>query len=368
LSAQVARFGEDWAAAYARVTGLDVSGEANARIRQETLRRLGINPGLLGDGPQTGGGFGANGDFGAIQPARARNPRGGKPMMLSTTGADVYLDIKVTSLADNPVNAKISNGGKAGKGAKGRSEADEYRDIVKAMQEKIAAQEVESRTIGMTAAEAEKLQFAEEALAKMRREGIAETPERIAQIEQMAAKYAELAEQTRRQEEAARAAEEQAAFFGDLVTGALTDMIANGASAEDVVKRLAASLAEAAIQAAILGKGPLADLFGGGAGGGLFGAIGGLFGRASGGPVQAGTPYLVGETGAETFVPSSPGRILPARDTRNGAGQSINFAPVTQVAAGVTAPELRAIIEANNAKWRQSLPAMIKDAAGRRQL
>ena len=37
--------------------------------------------------------------------------------------------------------------------------------------------------------------------------------------------------------------------------------------------------------------------------------------RASGGPVSAGAPYLVGEAGPELFVPSSAGSIVP-----NGGG------------------------------------------------
>jgi len=53
---------------------------------------------------------------------------------------------------------------------------------------------------------------------------------------------------------------------------------------------------------------------GGGIMGSLFGALGG---RASGGPVQAGQPYTVGEHGRELFVPSTSGRVLSAAQTQN---------------------------------------------------
>ena len=45
----------------------------------------------------------------------------------------------------------------------------------------------------------------------------------------------------------------------------------------------------------------------------ITGAIGGLFGggRAAGGPVSAGTTYLVGENGPELFTSSTSGRIIP---------------------------------------------------------
>jgi phage-related minor tail protein len=45
--------------------------------------------------------------------------------------------------------------------------------------------------------------------------------------------------------------------------------------------------------------------------GGLFSSIGSLFGLASGGPVDANTPYIVGEKGPELFVPPSAGKIIP---------------------------------------------------------
>jgi hypothetical protein len=62
---------------------------------------------------------------------------------------------------------------------------------------------------------------------------------------------------------------------------------------------------------------------GGGGLGGLLGSLAGAFGfggaRAMGGPVAAGTGYLVGEEGPELFVPRSPGTIVP----NGGGGNSI---------------------------------------------
>ncbi len=69
----------------------------------------------------------------------------------------------------------------------------------------------------------------------------------------------------------------------------------------------------------------LAGLGGGGTQGGFLGAIGGFFsglvnapGRAAGGPVSAGRPYLVGEHGPELFMPGTSGSISP-----NGAGAAV---------------------------------------------
>ena len=54
-------------------------------------------------------------------------------------------------------------------------------------------------------------------------------------------------------------------------------------------------------------------------GGGIGGGIGrGTGGRASGGPVSAGTPYYVGETGRELFVPAVDGMIVPNHAIASG--------------------------------------------------
>lgn len=49
-------------------------------------------------------------------------------------------------------------------------------------------------------------------------------------------------------------------------------------------------------------------------------ALGGIAGRASGGPVFSGTPYMVGERGPELFVPSGGGYIVPNHALRSGGG------------------------------------------------
>lgn len=49
------------------------------------------------------------------------------------------------------------------------------------------------------------------------------------------------------------------------------------------------------------------------------GVVGGLQPRAAGGPVSAGSPYLVGELGPELFVPRSSGAIVPAGGFGGGA-------------------------------------------------
>lgn len=57
----------------------------------------------------------------------------------------------------------------------------------------------------------------------------------------------------------------------------------------------------------------------------------GLFGRANGGPVNAGRPYMVGERGPELFVPGSNGGIMRNDDMRQLMGRSPASASVPQM-------------------------------------
>ncbi|MGF7053991.1 hypothetical protein GGC47_003179 [Bosea sp. OAE752] len=106
-------------------------------------------------------------------------------------------------------------------------------------------------------------------------------------------KEIELSEQKRTQLESLKQTQkglvDAQKFFGEAVTDGLTDMIVNGAKAQDVLKNLTATLIKATLQAALLGNGPLAGIFGTAGTNGNLGGIFGLFGGlklASGGFVS----------------------------------------------------------------------------------
>ncbi|QDH59489.1 phage tail tape measure protein [Pandoraea pnomenusa] len=118
----------------------------------------------------------------------------------------------------------------------------------------------------------------------------------------------------------------------------------------DFLRRAVANAAAANLSQALFG-----GLSGGGIGGGLLGAaftgilgaygdatgttVGGVYGpqtqaglddlisqvsmRASGGPVSAGEPYIVGEKRAELFVPNTSGTILPSVPSAGGMSVSV---------------------------------------------
>jgi len=86
-----------------------------------------------------------------------------------------------------------------------------------------------------------------------------------------------------------------------------------------------------AIAAAALKAGVQSVLSGGGVSGALAGLVGGLPGRATGGPVSPGRAYVVGERGPEMFVPSSSGRV----ETGGGGGvREVRVAITVNAAAG----------------------------------
>jgi hypothetical protein len=90
--------------------------------------------------------------------------------------------------------------------------------------------------------------------------------------------------------------------------------------------------------------------FGGKIGGAIGGAVGALGfggGRAMGGPVSAGTAYMVGERGPELFVPKGSGTIVP-----NGAGRgaTINLTVNGAIDSESTARQIVSILNDSQAR------------------
>lgn len=129
-------------------------------------------------------------------------------------------------------------------------------------------------------------------------------------------------------------AKEQAQFFQsaqDSLKEGFLDAIVSGESLAGVLEDVAKSFAKAALEAALFNSGPLA----GGSTGGFLGGLFGLFGKASGGPVQAGQPYRVNEAiGSEVFVPSTSGAMLSASQAQKALSSGSAAAVSVQVQGG----------------------------------
>ncbi len=131
---------------------------------------------------------------------------------------------------------------------------------------------------------------------------------------------------------------------GNVLENGLLGAVRRGSLGFDDLKRVAfnalSEIASYSLQSGI------SSLFGGASGGGgssglgnilgqSVGALFGLPGRATGGPVTGGQAYLVGERGPEVFVPTSSGRI----ETGQGASaRDVRVAIQVAVPRGQAAP------------------------------
>lgn len=129
---------------------------------------------------------------------------------------------------------------------------------------------------------------------------------------------------------------------GRALEHALARAIRTGRVGFEDLKRVALSaMAEIAASAIRGGIGSILG-GGGGSGGGIGGSLGAILaalsgapGRATGGTVAPGRPYLVGERGPELFVPTASGRV----ETMGAGGPREVRLSITINAPGGSAPE-----------------------------
>ncbi|ATG47593.1 hypothetical protein CEW89_08400 [Celeribacter ethanolicus] len=117
-------------------------------------------------------------------------------------------------------------------------------------------------------------------------------------------------------------ATKQAGLF-DLTTQSIGETILDIASdGVDAFDSLAKAIQRAALEYLLFGKGGVASLGTGNAGGLLGSAVSSIFGgyRASGGAVSSGKGYIVGENGPEWFEPSSSGTIISNKSLQSSIG------------------------------------------------
>lgn len=133
---------------------------------------------------------------------------------------------------------------------------------------------------------------------------------------------------------------------GSVLERGLLSAIRRGSLGFDDLRKIAFrtldSIAAHALQSGI------SSLFGGSQGNGGLGGLGnllgqsigalfGLPGRATGGPVAPGRGYIVGENGPEVFVPTSSGRIA-ANGSGQSAGRDVRVAISLHAPRGTAAP------------------------------
>lgn len=132
----------------------------------------------------------------------------------------------------------------------------------------------------------------------------------------------------------------------------LMSIVKGTASVGDAFKKMAAQLIMQAIQLFVIDK----------ITGGFLSFVKGLTGKAIGGPVQAGQPYMVGERGPEMFVPNQSGSIVP-NDKMGGGGITV----VNNVDASGAGSDVDLKIRAAMQQSSQQTIASIQDLMRRRR-
>ncbi|WP_150526809.1 hypothetical protein [Roseibium sediminis] len=144
---------------------------------------------------------------------------------------------------------------------------------------------------------------------------------------------AALIDQIQNQNEAQSRLNEVTGYFGGIASSQIGSFVQQLGFADNAAGRLAATLAEAALQAALLGQGPLAGIMGGGGllpklfkgfGGGFGGGVGSTLADAfagmyaDGGTLGAGQWGIAGEAGPE--IVTGPAKVVSNRDSFGGKG------------------------------------------------
>ena len=218
-----------------------------------------------------------------------------------------------------------------------------YEREIESIHKKVEALRIEAATFGMTEAAAKRYEVVQTLIARANESKIKVTPELMEAIRAEADAYADAMEKVKALNDEKERAEEITKNLSSLLYGA----VKGANSFADAMKRLADSIADAALEAALMGTGPLAALFGlktsDGSPGGLFGKIigalvGGATGGATGPPedfglnLATGGSFTVGGSGGTDSQPvkfmATPGErvdvLTPGQQMGGGPNITIN--------------------------------------------
>lgn len=216
--------------------------------------------------------------------------------------------------------------------------------------------ELQTQAFGLSAAETERLRVRQELLTNAQRAGKEATAELYAEIETYADRAAVAAQKYEDLQKRQDAFNDAANGFAQLGYDAFSGLIQGGKEFGDVVTDLTNKLLEMALQAALLGTGPLAGLFGttgtNGAPGGILGSlVTGLMGatvpgNAAGNDNWRGGLSIVGEHGPELVNLPKGSQVSPTQDVFGalkamasmaaaGGGSQVNVQVVNNAGAKV---------------------------------
>jgi hypothetical protein len=236
--------------------------------------------------------------------------KAGKGSPLSGAGSSSALSVTI------PRSTVLPSGGS--------SSLDAFERETQAIRKRTAELGLETSSLGKSTFEIEKAKVALDLENAARQAGIPLTAAQKAQIDQLSTSYAAAAVNLETAQKQQAAMNDLQQEFKSITMDIFGSLISGGKDFSQVLSDIAKKLAEAALQAAIFGEGPLRGLFGGGGGllGGLFGGGGGLAGSvangglgfaglfANGGTIPSGQVGIVGEGGKPELV-RGPASVTP---------------------------------------------------------
>lgn len=256
--------------------------------------------------------------------------------------------------------AKSAGGDKGGGGKGGADKVDDYEREIAAIEKRTRAFASEQEALSKSAFEVAKAEASFRLLEAAKKANVPITDELTAKVGLLSTAYANAKVSLDKAKETQQRFESESRQLGSTLSDGFKDAVLNGEKLVNVLDKLLKSLASRGIDSifdSFFGKDGAGTNLLKGAGGGLGGLISGITGRAGGGPVKPGTAYTVGESGRETFVPTQPGRIIPAGRAGRG-GPSVRMGDTIIDARGADAgveQRLRALVAAQAAESRRTI-------------
>ncbi len=207
---------------------------------------------------------------------------------------------------------------------------DAYDRALNNVKKLTAEYQAQTATIGLNTGAQKEAKTAADLKAAADRAELELTPELKAEIDKYSAALGQAAQATADAKQKYEGMNSAIQSGGNEVISVLDGIRQGSLTGTQAVVQLENALIKAFEQAALLGTGPLASILGtsasagSGGTGGLLGSLFGVSGRASGGPVSGGVPYLVNENtpNSEIFVPDVSGTIVPQDLIGRGGGSS----------------------------------------------
>lgn len=251
-------------------------------------------------------------------------------------------------------------GGSKGGGKGGRTRKDELEKEIEQIKKRTAALQAETTAqaainplVDDYGYAVERASAMQDLLTAAQEAGLTVTPQLRAQIEQLSEAYAQAvvasAQLGESQDEIRQRADAMRDASREASQGIVQDLL-EGRSAADAfagaLGRIGDRLLDMAFDGLFAKTGPIGGV---GSGGGIFNLLGSLFGgfRATGGSVQAGKAYVVGERRPELFVPNRNGHIVPSIPRAGSAARAGNNVTISVDARGVQGDrEIRQMVQA----------------------